>query len=84
MGEKPVPMEWMEIVSCRTPWSNEESQFHINMLELLAVEYAIKAFLKTTEVSAVQILSDSRTVVAYINWMGCTRSQQLTDLTKKI
>ena len=64
-------------------WSNEESQFHIYMLELLAVEYAINAFLKTTEVSAVQIRSDS-TVAAYINRMGGTRSQQLTDLTKII
>lgn len=65
-------------------WDQEEAALHINVLELLAVWYALKAFLKVTQVSSVCILSDNTTVVAYVNKMGGTRSAQLTELAKKI
>ena len=65
-------------------WSNEERQLHINVLELLAVWYGLRAFLKNPQVRAVLIHSDNTTVVAYINKMGGTRSQDLMVLARKI
>ena len=65
-------------------WDQQEQAFHINALEMLAVLYALKAFLKHHQNKTVLILSDNTSVVAHINKMGGTRSQDLIDLTKVI
>ena len=60
----------------------EESHFHINALEILAVFYALKSFMKDQEGVYILILSDNQSVVAHINKMGGTRSQDLIVLTR--
>ena len=62
----------------------EESNFHINALEILAVFYALKSFMKDQEGVYVLILSDNQSVVAHINKMGGTRSRHLIALTRRI
>ena len=51
-------------------WNQEESYFHINDLEMLAVFYTLKAFMKDL---SILILSDNRSVIAHINKMGGTK-----------
>ena len=51
-------------------WSSEEQKLHINVLEMLAVFFALKAFLKAREGVSVLILSVNMSVVAHINKMG--------------
>ena len=65
-------------------WSRKEQRNHINLLELLAVYKALRAF--ETQVSGhhIQVTSDNTTVVFYINKQGGTRSRKLIELTLHI
>jgi hypothetical protein len=54
-------------------WSVEESQEHINYLELLAVWFGIKCFAKGKRGTHIKILSDNTTTVAYLNKQGGTK-----------
>ena len=65
-------------------WSSEEQNLHINFLEMLAIFFALKAFLKAREGVSVLILSDNMSVVAHVNKMGGTRSQRLVEVTKRM
>ena len=74
-------------------WTVEESVLHINILELLAVLYALQAFwpmlsltVKIPTLSRINTLiySDNRTVVAYINNMGGTHSIPLLRSAQKL
>ena len=67
-------------------WSPEERAYHINVLELLAVYYALKAFIKSNHFhpQLVMILSDNTSAVSHINKMGGTRSQQLVSLARTV
>lgn len=65
-------------------WSPEEQKLHINELELLAVFYALKSFLKKEESIDVLIKSDNIAVVSHINKLGGTRSPGLIAQTKQI
>ena len=51
---------------------------------MLAVFFALKAFLKAREGVSVLILSDNMLVVAHINKMGGTRSQRLVEVTERM
>ena len=50
--------------------SGWESSLHINCLELLAANYAIKAFTKSLNNAHVLIQMDSTSAIAYLNKMG--------------
>ena len=65
-------------------WTQEESEFHINYLELLACFLALKAFYHDHTNIHVQIKSDSSTAVSYINHMGGIVAMSLDDLAKDI
>ena len=65
-------------------WGPEEQRLHINELELLAVSYALKSFLKREENIELLIKSDNIAVVSYINKSGGTKSPRLIALTKQI
>ena len=67
-------------VSTGGPWSLEERKLHINCLELLAGSFAIKTFTKTRVCAHVKLLMDNASAVAYINKMGGTHSQNLSNL----
>ena len=65
-------------------WTEEEKKLHINALEMLAVNFAVKAFTKDKSNVQVHILVDNTTTVAYINKMGGTRSVDLIKITKQL
>ncbi|XP_072030413.1 uncharacterized protein [Amphiura filiformis] len=51
-------------------WDSIEKQHHINILELLAVDLALKSFEDQIQRKHVQLLIDNTTAVAYVNNMG--------------
>jgi ribonuclease HI len=60
-------------------WTPLQSLNHINVLEMLAVFKALKAFQVTHQTVLVQ--TDNTTVISYINKAGGTKSLQLCHLT---
>ena len=66
------------------PWTQAESQFHINALELLGATFAVQAFAKDKAGIVIHIKLDNSTAVAYINHMGGTKSHQLWSLSKTL
>ena len=65
-------------------WSKQESDLHINVLELKATFLAIQAFLKNQSNLAVKLRLDNTTAVTYVNNQGGTRSPSLTLLTLEL
>ena len=66
------------------PWSQSESQMHINCLELLATTLAVQTFLKHKTRLSVLLRLDNTSAVAYINNLGGTISPELVDLAKTL
>lgn len=62
-------------------WSREESNLHINQLEMKAVFLSMKHFLPYLTNQSVLIRSDNIAVCQYINRMGGTKSPKLCYLT---
>jgi ribonuclease HI len=60
-------------------WSPHQRTFHINVLEMLAVFKALKAFQVRNK--AILIQTDNTTVISYINKAGGTKSPQLCQIT---
>ena len=58
-------------------WSEDQSQLHINMLEIMAIGFALIKALKYIHYSCVMIATDNTTVVSYINKQGGTHSPNL-------
>jgi hypothetical protein len=67
-------------ISTGGPWCLEEKRLHINCLELIAGSLAIKTFTKGRVCAHVKLLMDNTAAVAYINKMGGTQSQVLSNL----
>ena len=65
-------------------WSAQEQTMHINCLELLAATLAVKTFMKDVSETSVLLQLDNAKAVAYINNLGGTVSNQLTELAKEI
>ena len=65
-------------------WNHEESKFHINYLELLAIFYGLKCFAKDLRNCQILLRVDNITALSYINKLGGTKSQRLFKLAKKI
>ena len=65
-------------------WSMAEKALHINALELKAGIFAVKDFAKQKQNINVLLKMDNRSAVAYVNRMGGTRSEILTDLAKEM
>ena len=72
-----------EGVSTGGSWDPQE-QLHINCLELLVAELAMKTFLKSRRGISVLLQLDNSTAVAYINNRGGTVSPVLTSLAKSL
>ena len=58
-------------------WTEEESQEHINMLEMRAVEFTLAAFLPQLARQSVVLVSDNVSFVAYLRHQGGTMSWRL-------
>lgn len=65
-------------------WSDEEAQYHINCLELMAAFFGLKAFCKNEKGIHVKIYSDNSTTVNYINAMGGVHSRECHAIAKDI
>ena len=65
----------------RTP---SEKTLRINVLELKAVLFAVKAFTKNKSDCHIHVKVDNTTTVAYINKMGGTKSPNLMSVTKDL
>ena len=58
-------------------WSEDQSQLHINMLEIMAIRLALKKTMEYIHHSCVMISNDNTTVVSYINKQEGTHSPNL-------
>ena len=65
-------------------WTDEESQLHINLLELKAVFLALQSFREIATGHLVAVMCDNSTVVAYINKQGGTVSRPLCLLVNDL
>lgn len=65
-------------------WSPKEKGYHINVLELMAVQFALKALCSKGNFRHIRIFTDSSTTVAYIKSMGGTHSLQCNNVAKAI
>ena len=64
-------------------WEEEETGYHINVLELKAAFLGIKALCKGFSNCHIQFQLDNQTAVTYINNMGGTHSTMCNSLTKE-
>ena len=65
-------------------WSQEQRLLHINMLELIAVEYAIKTFTRDKQVTSIHLQNDNTCALAYIVNMEGTKNPEMAKVTKSI
>ena len=75
---------WNLCLSFHGRWSEGQSQLHINMLEIMAIRFALIRALKYIHHSCVMISTDNITVVSYINKQGGTHSPNLCVEVSKI
>ena len=67
------------------PWSLQEKNLHINVLELKAIQIAIMTFSKIhSDVKAIHIQTDNVVALTYLKKMGGTKSSVLTQVSKEI
>lgn len=65
-------------------WSNNERQYHINYLELLAAFIALKIFAKNLHNCQILLRLDNATAISYVNRMGGIQFPHLTNISKQI
>ena len=65
-------------------WSREESKLHINILEMMAVHNALRIWAPQIRGDVVSLHTDNKTVVAYLQKEGGTKSRQLCLKTAQI
>ena len=65
-------------------WSLEERSLHINVLELLAVQFSLSALLPSVHNQHIRVESDNTTVISYINSMGGCHSVDCDTIAKNI
>ena len=61
-------------------WTEDQSQLHINILEIMAIRFALKKVIQYKHHSCVMISTDNTTVVSYINKQGGTHSHNLWEI----
>ena len=65
-------------------WSKEEKLFHINILELLELKFAILTFTKNLSHLTIHVQVDNKVALAYLLNVGGTRNPQLLKISKSI
>ena len=65
-------------------WSNEEKSLHINILELMKADKALRQFLPFLISNRIVMMLDNITAIAYINKKGGTSSRLLNSITKSL
>ena len=56
-------------------WTETERQYHINVLEILAIQFAILSFCEYKKLKHVKIMCDNTTAISYINNFGGIKSK---------
>ena len=69
---------------CGGHWSYEETSYHINALELLAIKNGLLSLCKACSGMHVQIYTDNTTAVSYVNDMGGCRSSPCNEVSRRI
>ena len=69
-------------ITAQGQWSQEEANLHINLLEMKAAEFLVKAFTKDRTGIHCHLRLDNSSCVAQINKMGGTRSLDLFQAVK--
>ncbi|XP_068220948.1 uncharacterized protein [Palaemon carinicauda] len=67
--------------SAKGKWSPKEKSFHINVLELLAVQRACLEFVHLLRGNTVALMCDNATVVGYVKKQGGLKLKELCSLT---
>ena len=65
-------------------WSLDESELHINDLELKAGLFGLKSLCKDMKDTAIMLRMDNSTAVAYVNKMGGSKSESCDFVAKEI
>ena len=65
-------------------WTQEETFFHINVLELKAVYLGLLTFTTNRKPSHIHFQIDNTCAIAYLLKMGGTQNRCMTDIAKKI
>ena len=65
-------------------WNDIEKQMHINVFELKAIYFSIKALRTEIQHKHVKLYSDNSTAVSYINNMGGIKSEDCNAWSIKI
>ena len=64
-------------------WTIQETQYHINVLELMAIYFALKSFCKQDNIH-VKVFTDNTTALAYVKHMGGVRSVECNEVAQLI
>jgi hypothetical protein len=65
-------------------WHDSEKQCHINVKEMMAAEFGLKALCKDVTNKHIKIMSDNQTTVAYVREMGGSRSLACNTVARAI
>ena len=65
-------------------WTETEIDLHINIKEMIAIYFALKAFCSQLKGRHVKILCDNTTAIGVLNKMGSSQSEACDDLCQKI
>ena len=65
-------------------WSEEQTDLHINVKEMIAILYALRSFVDVLSGQHVRVLCDNTTAVHTINKMGTTKSMSCNSMVKEI
>ena len=72
------------MLSGQETWSLEETQHHINYLELLAIFLATLTFAGENNDLTILVQTDNKSAMTYVNKRGGTHSASLTQLAKTV
>jgi hypothetical protein len=76
-----IPESGIQAGSC---WSSTEALFHINVLEMLAIDYALKATVTDRTNIHVRIMCDNTTAIAGIRKQGSTRTPEINLIARAL
>ena len=65
-------------------WTGDQLDLHINVKEMMAILYALRAFVDVLQGQHVRVLCDNTTAVFTLNKMGTTKSVECNDMVKEI
>ncbi|XP_068739556.1 uncharacterized protein [Montipora capricornis] len=65
-------------------WSRAETEYHVNILELLSVKLSLMSLLGSVSNQHIRIMSDNMTAISYINAKGGCRNWECNAIAKAI